>query len=192
MKKLFVGVLSASIFLTSVSPLYANNNTQSQNTDTKVETSWVENGVEITVNALHPLSEDEKALFSNFAVPNGNGTNSIPLPDLGDGDVIEGPTKHAFDSSVTRFGIEVSIRGVSGLVTMRIGNHWVTTVTQAFLSDVIARLKTRQIEYCTMLTRKVYTSPDNRYAYYATKVSYTDSSYTTPTHVQTEFMGWAN
>ncbi|GKS15089.1 hypothetical protein YDYSY3_60890 [Paenibacillus chitinolyticus] len=39
MKKLFVGVLSASIFLTSVSPLYANNDTQSQNTDTRVETS---------------------------------------------------------------------------------------------------------------------------------------------------------
>ncbi|WP_217562755.1 hypothetical protein [Paenibacillus sp. GbtcB18] len=187
MKKLFVGVLSASIFLTSVSPLYANNNTQSQNTDERVETSWTENGIEITVTDRHSLSEEEKATFSNFASPNG-----IPLPDLGDGDVIEGPTKHAFDSSVTKFAIEVSIRGVSGLVTTRIGNHWVTTVTQAFLSDVIARLKNRQIEYCTMLTRKVYTSPDNRYAYYATKVSYTDSSYTTPTHVQTEFMGWAN
>ncbi|MEY9096263.1 hypothetical protein [Paenibacillus sp. RC84] len=191
MKKLFVGVLSASIFLTSVSPLYANNNTQSQNTGTKVETSWVENGVEITVNDLHPLSEDEKAIFSNFAVPNGNGTNSIPIPDLGDGEVIEGPVRKVFDSSVTKFAIEASIRGVSGLITQRIGNYWLTTVTQAFLSDVIARLKNRQIEYCTILTRKVYTS-DNRYAYYATKVSYTDSSYTTPTHVQTEFMGWAD
>ncbi|MEY9096252.1 hypothetical protein [Paenibacillus sp. RC84] len=58
MKKLFVGVLSASIFLTSVNPLYAKNDINSQNTDTKVETSWVENGVEITVNDLHSLSTE--------------------------------------------------------------------------------------------------------------------------------------
>ncbi|MEC0244851.1 hypothetical protein P4H65_03340 [Paenibacillus chitinolyticus] len=192
MKKLFVGVLSASIFLTSVSPLYANNDTQSRNTDKKVETSWVENGVEITVNDLHSLSEEEKATFSNFALPNGNGTNSIPLPDLGDGDVIEGPTKHVFDRRVDRYIMEGALRGVSLYVTSKIGNNWLTGVTQVFLGDVTSRLKDKQYEYATVLTRKVYTSPDNRYAYYMTMVYYTDSSFSTPSKVKTEFMGWAN